>query len=150
MKQLFLLSISAVLMLFSFASCDDDDVCAVVPVFGEVSLDPATCYIGKDDSVTIRVALDRQSKYAQKCTYYYRISAGKYDKIKEVVTVSPGTVEPVAKMAVPDSAGVYTVTFSTSNIYFYANLPNGTIAAATNAVTGKLIVIDPNKKEEEE
>lgn len=146
MKRLFLLSISALLMLISFTSCDDENRHGVVPVFGEMTITPSTCYIGKNDSIDIRVSLKHKSEYAQKCTYYYRIAGGKYTQAKDVYTVAPGTVEPTVRMAVPDSAGVYTVTFSTSSIYFNADLPNGTIAAATNSVSAKLTVIDPNEE----
>lgn len=150
MKRLLFISISAVLMLISFVSCTDDKIVGVVPVWGDMNLDPATCYIGKDDSVTIRVSVAKKSEHAQNCTYFYRMKGGKYTQAKDVYTVAPGTVEPTVKMAVPDSAGVYTITFSTSNIYFNADLPNGTIAASTNSVSATLTVIDPNPAPEEE
>lgn len=140
MKRLFSLSISALIALFSFVSCEEDDVHGVVPEFGEMSFTPSTCVIGQNDSVTVRVSIKKKSKYAQKCTYYFRMTAGKYKQGKDVKVVSPGIEEPTVKMAVPDSAGVYTVTFSTSSIYFNADLPNGTIAAEANSVTGMLTV----------
>lgn len=131
MKKL-IFTISAIVTILTFASCENDKATSSAPVLGTPILTPNPCEPGDSVTITIPVEKEGDNYYFYKAKYEIQgVDTVNMDK-DVIIYTNPLSFKFVA----PNNTGRYTISFSGS-VSFTAG---STLYGSTNSVSTKLQV----------